>query len=234
MKEKIKILKNIYNNPRGKACLFFSFYLVFFLIMIVILRFSSRSMNLSSNDYERGSNQKYNISKLLDSNFDFEYNVNLDGVNYKYFGQKNGDSELFSYNDKSYYKNKESFFVYDSFWMKNESPYLYGYFMDFKNITYLLDNASFEAKTEYDSGKVVYNYVISTNTINEFIHDVYSDFADEGNRISVSTNDNKEVNGITYDLSNYCLLNNMCSSSLKISLNYDNVGLVNDIVSPLI
>lgn len=227
------LLKEVQNNPKGKAILFFIFYAFFFLIIICILFFGKRDYTKAS-DYERGNATIYSSKSLLENNYSFIYSIILDDKVYYYEGKKKDNYESFQYLDKNYYRNGNDFYVEDGTWVKTENPYLYSEFLDTQNINNLISLASYLSKTNYDSGKMTYNYLLSTNTINKAFYDVDSDFLEEPNQVVISTDEEKHINQVLFFLDSYCSLNKTCIKNLKIDIQFDQIGKIEKIDNPIV
>jgi hypothetical protein len=235
MKEFIKKIKEMYNDPKGRGILFFGFYFIFFVGVILLVRFGSRNPVITT-EYEKGnsnSNYSYDITGIAGDNYTFTYTISLDGVNYIYSGSKYNDLEEFIYNNKNYFRNGDNYFVNNSLWIKSDNPYIYSDFLDYDNICDMIIAATYESKTSYDSGKEIYNYLISSNTINSMINGIDSDYLEEPNKITVITDEDKNVSEIIFNLDSYCTVNKLCTSSLKIDLSYDNFKEVDEIENPI-
>lgn len=232
MKDKIKQIKEIIKDPKKKAILFFCFYSVFFLVIILLLRFGDRSITKSS-DYEKGNSPTFDIQSILEDNYLYGYTITLDGVKYEYYGEKVGNTEYFEFAGKAYYKDGDKFFVKDNQWSECESPYVFSDFLDTEKLYSLLEKSYFESKTTYQSGKNNFNFLISTNTINQILSNIDSDFLEEPNQIVLIANNDKIINEVTLNLDSYCSLNNLCQKSLKINLQYDMFGEISSIENPV-
>jgi hypothetical protein len=235
MKKIVETIKELNKTPRGKAVLFFGFYMVFFIFIIIFVRVGSRN-STGSYEYEKGnssSNYNFDISGIANGNYKFTYTITVDGVDTVYSGEKYEDTELITYNNNNYYRNGDNYFINNTLWIKSGNPYIYSDFLEYDNIANLLVAASYESKTSYDSGKEIYNFLISTNTINQLLNNINSDFSEEPNRITISSDEDKNINEIIYYLDSYCTLNKLCNSSLKIDLMYDDFGNVEEIENPI-
>jgi hypothetical protein len=235
MKKIFETIKELNKTPRGKAILFFGFYLIFFIFIIIFVRVGSRN-STGSYEYEKGngtSNYNFDISGIANSNYKFTYTITVDGVASVYSGEKYEDTELITYNNNNYYRNGDNYFINNTLWIKSDNPYIYSDFLEYDNISNLLVAASYESKTSYDSGKEIYNFLISTNTINQLLNNINSDFLEEPNRITISSDEDKNINEIIYYLDSYCTLNKLCNNSLKIDLVYDDFGNVEEIENPI-
>lgn len=235
MKKWIEIIKELKKTSKGKAVLFFGGYLIFFIVVILFVKFSSRSTTLPS-DYEKGksSSKEISIDKLVQNNYLFTYKINLDGKEYIYNGKRNKDIELFQFNNKTYYKNEDTYFSKNNeLWVKVDNPYVFGDFIDSGKIIPMIEMASLESKTTYEDGRSSINMLISTNTLNQKLNNIDSDFFEEPNKITLIANKNNEIDEINYDLSSYCTLNKLCQNGLKITLNYEMYGEIKNIENPV-
>lgn len=225
MKNFFKLIKDVNSTPKGKALLFFGFYFIFFVVIILFIRFSSRIPVMQSEDYENGQvSYSFKIDNILKNNYVYSYVISLDGADYQYDGQRYKDMEMFQFNNKEYFRKEDEYFIKESLWIKGDNPYMFKEFFDVNNLGLLIDLASYEAKTTYESGKIKYNFLISSNTINQNIYKINSDFLEEPNEVIVSTDEEKNLNEVILDLDSYCKMNQLCQNSLKIKLKYDQFG----------
>ncbi len=227
------LIKEIQENPKGKAIWFFIFYAFFFLIIVCILFFGKKDYT-TAEDYERGIATDYSSKLLLGDNYSFTYTITLDDKIYQYQGKKMKNVESFQYMNKNYYRVGDDFYVENEIWSKCESPYLYSEFLNSNNIELLIHLASYLSKTSYESGKMTFNYLLSTNTINKEIYNIESDFLEEPNQVIVSTDENQNVNQVLFLLDSYCSLNQNCMKSLKIDIQFDEVGKIEKIDNPIV
>lgn len=233
MKDLIEKIKEIKSSPKGGAISFFAFYFFFFLILFFVLNIGEKRP-ITPNDYQGNKKSNFNFNSLTNKNNSFIYNIDLDGVQYKYVGVVNGDKTVFEFNENLYYFEGEKYYLNDNDnWNETNNPYVVdSSFVNVDKIVDLISLASFEAKTEYESGKVVYNYLISTNTINQYLYDINSDFMEEPNRLIISV-ENNNINNIVFNLDSFCSLSNICTKSLKVDLSFDDFGEVEEINIPI-
>lgn len=230
MNDFINNIKKMKKDPKGKAILFFGFYFLFFLFIAVIARMGDRSSIYRPTN--NSSSFDFTFSNLESNNYKYNYTITVDDVKYEVIGQKYDNEELFTYLNKNYYVKDGQFFIEDEIWLKTDNPIPFNNFIDVLNIEKLLKLASYESKTTYESGKVNYNYLISSNTINSLLFGIDSDFFEEPNKIIVSTMRYK-IDQISYNLDSFCTLNKMCEKSLRIELSYENFGEIEKIDNPL-
>lgn len=223
MKNFFNKIKEIKKMKNGKAILFFGFYFIFFVVIIIFIKFSSRVPVMHSEDYEMGQGSySFKIETLLKNNYQYSYIITLDDINYEYFGKRYKNMELFQFNGNDYFRNEDEYFIKNNIWIKSDNPYKFREFLDVNNLVNLIKMASYNAKTTYESGKIKYNFLISSNTINQNLYNISSDFLEEPNEIIVSTDEEKNVDDITLNLDSFCKVNKLCNSSLKMKFKYDN------------
>jgi len=122
MKNFFKLIKDVNRTPKGKALLFFGFYFIFFVVIILFIRFSSRIPVMQSEDYENGQvSYSFKIDNILKNNYVYSYVISLDGADYQYDGQRYKDMEMFQFNNKEYFRKEDEYFVLAT--EKNESVY---------------------------------------------------------------------------------------------------------------
>lgn len=233
MKNMFYKINEFRKDSRGGAFLFFGFYFFFFLFLVFFLR--SRHSEMEKNfsyEYDKPNPILYSIDSLSSDNYSFHYIVLLDGVKHEYIGKKNQD-ELFDYQGGSYYHHENDFYKKNNQWEKSMSPYLFSDFYQIKTISFLLKNSYVESNIKYDSGKVNYYLLISSNTINQEIHNVNTDYSEVPNQLVLSFDEKENLEQIHYYLNSYCTLNKMCESSLEIIISFDDVGKIEEIKNPM-
>ena len=221
MKKKVNKLEELKKNPKFKAILFFSFYFIFFLIIILSLRFGDRHQIISS-DYEKGHSENYKLDVFMKDDFVFVYVINVDGVKYEYYGVKDNNLEYFVFNDNKYYSENGKFFVKNNNeWVECDNPIVFNAFLNRNNIISLLESSFYDSKTTYNSGKTNFNYLLSTNTINNIIFNNNTDIDDESNQVVLVSDDNNVINDINFNLDNYCESSSLCNNNLKIQIQFE-------------
>ena len=232
MKKKFEFLGDMSKNPRGKAILFFGGYLILFLVIFLIIG-TSNSSSSKATDYEEGIPYRFYTSLLEKKNYHYTYKVVLDDNVSIIDGDKYEDREMFTYQDKKYYKEEDDFYVYSDKWVKTEIPYKFSNFLDVEKAIGLVSLATYDSTTNYQSGKTNYNFLISSNTINKVFDNIDSDFMEEPNTLIVSTDENKQVNKVSFTLDSYCVMNKVCNKSLRIDLDFSRFGEVKEITNPV-
>lgn len=233
MKKWLEKIKEIKEQKNCKAILFFGFYMIFFLVLILTIKFSEKRPLPSADEYEKGSKYTFYLDNIAGNNYHYVYTITQDGVKYEYDGVKYNEQELFKFNLKDYYRNDDNFFINNGIWLKNESPYVYDKFLDINNVAQIIEAATYDSKTSYDNGREIYNFLISSNTLNQKLDNIDSDYFEEPNEIVVSTDKDKYVEEIIFNLDSYCTMNKFCQNSLEIKLAYDRFEEIEEIKNPV-
>ncbi len=231
MKKWIEQFHKMRKDPKGKAILFFGFYFVFFAVIITALRLSNgRVYNNTDLDEEKFS---FEVGSLVNQNYHFQYTLSVDNNQYLSVGKKNGEVEEFTYQNKNYYYNGNTYFIENGIWMKNENPYIYPEFFDTNKILAFLQKAYLESETTYKSGKITYHFLLDTNLIYQVLFNKTTDYEGKENTIVVNLNEDENIESIIFDLNDYCKSLDSCHNTLKITLEYDEIGEIEEISNPI-
>lgn len=234
MKKVVEKVKELNKTSKGKAVLFFAFYFVFFVVVVLIFRFSDRKPLARSEDYEPGNGRvSFYMDNILKNNYIYGYTITLDGVKRQYYGQRYNDTELFEFESRQFFRLGNDFYVKNALWEKSVNPYLFPEFLDMEQMAKVVEAASYQSKTSYEDGRKTYNFLISSNTINKILKNIDSDFLEEPNTLIVGVDGEKNVNKLEMGLDSYCRLNKLCNNSLKIEIEYDMFGEVTKIDNPI-
>ena len=211
MKQVINFIKELRKKPYGKAVIFFSVYFLLFLGLAIFSRVSPNN--------GRNTNKNSNLNILVNKKYSFNYNVNVDDSIYSYDGSRNNTDLEFIYNGEKYslisgkyYKNGDNSTSVDN-------PMKFEKFFIEENITQIIQSSYLESQTTYGDGRVVFNYLISSNTINKLLEGKDTDFSEVPNKVTL-TKINNSLEKIVYELDSYCKLNNLCNKGLKITISY--------------
>lgn len=228
-----KEFKEFIKTPRGKATMFFGAYLLFFIFIGIFARTGGTS-NVNKK-YETGSPLKYSVSSIVSGNYKFNYEIIVDGVTTTYEGSSTKTNASFSKNgNETYYFNGSNYFTNTSgVWLNVSNPYMYYNFINSDSIKSLIDKATYISKTEYENGSEVYNFKISSATINKLFEGTDLDIEEVPNEIMVGVDEENNVNEIKYTLDSYCKVKSSCTMGMRITLKYDSFGSVEEITSPL-
>lgn len=232
MRNFIDNIKELKKTKNGKPILFFGFYLLFFIFILLLITFKG-DRNYYKQEYEKGRPNQFNSSMLLNKNFYYDYKINIDGVMHNYYGKMNKDIESFKYNNNDYYRNNDNFFVNNGTWVKTENPYVFYEIINVDNMSNIINNSTLMSKDANDSGKIVYKYLISTNTIDKIIYNIDTDYDEVPNELEIIMDKDNGSCTINLELNSFCLLNSKCSNNLSISTNYEMFNNVKEIKSPI-
>jgi len=236
MSKVINYIKELRKTEKGRATLFFVFFFFFFLFLAIWARIPGNV------DVEKDINNNYShdisIDKLLDNNFSYVYTVEVDRQKYIIDGKINENVEKFNFSDQnsnvSYYRSGENYYINNNvIWEKGNVPLELSKFFNTKKLNELIKKSTLDSKTEYINGNTSYNFLISTNIINDIVDDKDTDFDDIPNSISVYFDKNSVVNKIVLELNSYVLYNKMNISNLTITLEYSDIGKIGVINNPL-
>lgn len=224
MKNFVKNFKEFRKMPNSNAIMFFGFYIIFFIILFIIIGVKGDKNSLFQ-EYEKGNKNIFNNNGVISKNYFYDYKIYLNGVLYDYYGRRNKDSETFKFNNNDYYRDGDNYYINNGELVECSNPYVFYEVINVDNFESIFSNAFYNAKTEYEDGRVDYTYLISSNTLNKILYNVDTDFEEIPNSIVFSTDKENNLNKIVYNLDNFCVNSDSCNS-LKIELNYELFGTV--------
>ncbi|MBO5138542.1 MAG: hypothetical protein J6B89_02765 [Bacilli bacterium] len=236
-KENKKI--NQQDNSSLKSGLFFAFYIVFFLVVVFLLRTGYKENNSKVTATNSGYGYSFKLTRLENKNYYFIYTEELDTNTTIYEGErfantskyKKSGSIIQEYIEDSQeirYKNPNTLT-----WEKCDNPMIFNKFTNSNNIKRLLTHGTYISKTMYVSNKdTAYNYEISTSTIAKLFDKVEIDIDDKPNTMSIILDETGKIKEIKYDLTSYYQYKNQNTSSYKISLKYSKYGEIKEIELP--
>ncbi|MBE6157900.1 MAG: hypothetical protein E7160_03810 [Firmicutes bacterium] len=224
----IKFIK----TPRGKAFLFFGFYLVFFFVLGVMFRTSAVNDSYDNEEIKK-SNFPFLLGQIENNNYHFKYSYDFDGKVNAYEGDKFSKKELFSFKGLNYYRNDDIFLINNSnVWVKCDNPYYAYQFIDISSIKKMIKKATYISKTDYESGMKVYSYQVSTATLVKLVDNIDIDLDDKPNEIILKTDKDNNVNDIKFDLTSYFKYKKVSNIKAEIELLYTNFGEVKELNDP--
>ena len=232
MKKWLETIREIQKNPKGKAILFFGFYLVFFVVIILFVRFSSRR-NPYLYEYEKGNSTVNQIYELQGFNYEYRYHITIDDNTYEFEGKRHKKNEVYTYLDDSYYCNQEECFVLKEKWMLSEQKIPFHSLLEPDHIAKIIEEAHLESKTSYESGQTVYTYQVLVDSLNHILYEEDTDLDLEANTISIRIDENGELSLISFELNSYCQYRKSCEKNLKIDAEYSQIGEIDVIENPV-
>ena len=234
-----KVVKNLLKSERGRAILFFLFYFVFFLVIILMARtnLSNNKKNNTKNESTTSIKADYDLKKLEEGNYRFTREETRNTIKTIFTGEANGGRSSFLMTSDTGIKN---FFSYNDIYLEKENnsykvsvnPYLYPRLNDYSTIKKILDIAHLKAKTTYENGNTIYQYEISSTSLLSIMDNKEVDLDDQVNLISLTTDENKNVVEIIYQLDSYHSYNYNVVESLTIKIDYSDYGKVKELEIP--
>lgn len=235
-----KVVKNLLKSERGRAILFFLFYFVFFLVIILMAK-TNLSNNRNNNTKEESTSSSiktdYDLKKLEEGNYRFTREETRNGIKTIFTGEANGGRSSFLMTNDMGIKN---FFSYNDIYLEKENnaykvsinPYLYPRLNDYFTIRKILDTAHLKAKTTYENGNTIYQYEISSTSLLSIIDNKEVDLDDQVNLINLTTDENKNVVEIIYQLDSYHSYSYNVVETLTIKVDYSDYGKVKELEIP--
>lgn len=233
----IKFIKNLYKSKRGRAILFFGFYFIFFFVVISLIRTNYHSSPNITSIKDNNVKAIYELKKIENGNYHFIREENINGLITNFTGDKNANriEGIMTSNNMFYnyfiYDNINLIKLTDKYEITNDL-YHFNDITEDNNISKFLEKAYLVSKTEYETGNTIYNYEITTNTIDALINNTNIDIADIPNKIILETNQEDEVVKITYDLTSYATYLNKAMTTITITISYSNFGEIANIEIP--
>ena len=232
----IEFIKKMFKSKRGRALLFFIFYFIFFFVIISLIRSAYSKPNTIKKD-TNNINAKYKLESIEKGNYHFIREEIINGVITNFTGDKENNKIKGIMTSNNIFYN---YFIYDNInliktidkYEVTSDLYQFNNITDDKNIRTILNKSTLISKTEYETGNILYNYQITTNTLDGIINNTNIDIADIPNTITIETNEEDEVIKITYDLTSYATYINQNDTSVKISIDYSNFGNIQNITIP--
>ncbi len=234
-----KVVKNLLKSERGRAILFFLFYFVFFLVIILMARtnLSNNNKNNTKNESTTSIKADYDLKKLEEGNYRFTREETRNGIKTVFTGEANSGRSSFLMTNDTGIKN---FFSYNDIYLEKENnaykvsvnPYLYPRLNDYSTIKKILDTAHLKSKTTYENGNTIYQYEISSTSLLSIIDNKEVDLDDLVNLISLTTDENKNIVEIIYQLDSYHSYSYNVVETLTIKVNYSDYGKVKELEIP--
>ena len=233
----IKFIKDLYQSKRGRAILFFIFYFIFFFVLISLIRTNySSNRNVNPNN-DNSVSTEYKLDGIKNGNYHFTREENINGVITNFTGDKtdnktegvmtlnNTFTNYFIYDNINLIKTTDKYEVTTDLYHFNNITADY-------NIENILKRSTLISKTEYETGNTLYNYEITSNTIDSILNGTNIDIADIPNSIILESNEDDEVVKITYNLSSYATYINNAPTTIYIIITYSNFGEIENIEVP--
>ncbi|MBR4617720.1 MAG: hypothetical protein IKO49_00165 [Bacilli bacterium] len=240
-KNKNNLLGGLDQNPFLKQIIFFGFYFLFFVVIIIFLRISFKSISTKEVSIRKtGYGYDYKLDRIMNENYHFKFKENYDGVETIYEGDLLGDEiSLFKSGTQAmeYYIKKDKAYLKDGnlfTWNETTNPMIFYDFVIPSNLNKIIKRAKYVSKTDYiDSKKKTFTYSIA----NEKIIDILglekreNDVLD--NTIVVSILDNGKIDSINLDLTNYYKYSNETLKNYNLTFSYSKFDQIEEIANPI-
>lgn len=195
-------VNDVFNDSQKKAWVVLGAYFIFFIVIIFSIRSNqTKNDNLNQNN----SNLPFSISKIKSNNYDFKYTVDFDDNIIIYQGKNYQNNSLFTVNDlDTYYKEGEVFFKKENeVFVNSDNPYKFSELRNIDIVEKILNQAKLDSHTIYEDSTKIYNYQITTDTLEKIFNnrDIDTDLA--VNKITVYVDNNKEAYKFNFDFSSY-------------------------------
>lgn len=213
--------KNISSDSQKKAWIILSIYFIFFAVIIFSIRSNqTKNDNLNQNN----SNLPFSISKIKSNNYDFKYTVNFDNNIIIYQGKNYQNNSLFTVNDlDTYYKEGEAYFKKENqVFVNSDNPYKFSELRNIDVVEKILNQAKLDSHTIYEDSTKIYNYQITTDTLEKIFNnrDIDTDLA--VNKITVYVDKLNQASKFTFDFSSYANYKSYILSKGIVEVEYSN------------
>ncbi len=217
-----KIIEQIKSDPQKKAWIVLVGYFLFFFLVVILVR-AGNNQNKYQETFE--SSKYFDIENILNEPYYFKYSINLDEIKTIYEGNQEKNTSNFTKTsqdtiEKFYQSNNTFYLKQENNFKPLANPYILPYFRDISNLEKILENAKLISKTEYENKNRSYDYQVSTTTLVKLIDNLDIDIADMPNIITVTTNKNKEISNIKYELTPYTIYKNLAKNKGTIEIEY--------------
>lgn len=234
----IEAIKNLSSTERGRAVLFFGFYLIFFFVVIVLVRTSHNAPTRTNETIQKTVSYSYNLERLEKRNYHFKYLSTIGEDIILYEGDRFQTKEFFQVMTNAlvnyYYRDGELFIKQENTsWVVSDTPYVLDAFYDVDMIGQILEKAEFIAKTEYNNTKLELQFRISTKELIKLfkLQDIPI-INEEQNEIVLELDQDKNIERIEYDLTNFYTTAYQVPKKVFIEMTYSNFGKVKEIEKP--
>ncbi len=214
-------VNDVFNDSQKKAWVVLGAYFIFFIVIIFSIRSNqTKNDNLNQNN----SNLPFSISKIKSNNYDFKYTVNFDDNIIIYQGKNYQSNSLFTVNDlDTYYKEGEVFFKKENeVFVNSDNPYKFSELRNIDIVEKILNQAKLDSHTIYEDSTKIYNYQITTDTLEKIFNnrDIDTDLAI--NKITVYVDNLNQASKFTFDFSSYANYKSYILSKGIVEVEYSN------------
>ncbi len=223
----IKFLK----TPRGRAVIFFAFYLFFFIFIFSLLGGTEKNDNKPLSLIEKITHA---MVKIEGNNYQFKYTITDHLHNYVYEGKKYDIKEQFKgYADElvTDYQSKDNVYfkkINDNY-IRIDSPFYPSELFDIKELKRLIKNSKLYSKTEYENNEYAYTYQLSVKDLINLLENEEIDDSEEIVYLTIILKDDL-IKKIEIDATKYYEYLKEEITNYKITLEYNGYGKVTDLI----
>lgn len=214
-------VNDVFNDSQKKAWVVLGAYFIFFIVIIFSIRSNqTKNDNLNQNN----SNLPFSISKIKSNNYDFKYTVNFDDNIIIYQGKNYQSNSLFTVNDlDTYYKEGEVFFKKENeVFVNSDNPYKFSELRNIDIVEKILNQAKLDSHTIYEDSTKIYNYQITTDSLEKIFNNRDIDTDLVVNKITVYVDKLNQASKFTFDFSSYASYKGYILSKGIVEVTYSN------------
>jgi len=211
------------NSKRTRSAIMLLIYAALFLVLIIASRSNSNDYTNSSNGSNATDSDKIQgISILEKENFNYVYTLMVDDKLYTYVGKKYKNKDQYTLEDNESVNNYYTYYDLtliskNSEYVLTEKPYYLFDYLDINNIIGILNNSKYNETTNI--------YEISNSKLGRIVGK--ENTSEELNAITVYY-DNKNINKIVMNVTNYASYWEKNSPKVIITLEYSDYNKVDN------
>lgn len=215
MKEKYRKYKEFISVPKNKSIVQIALYGIFFIFVFIIIN-THKTVNTPDVETVKEDNiiekKEDNIKEEVIS-YEYIYDFNINDITTNITGTHYNYDELFTINSQKYYIKEGIIYSIDNIKQDNfEYPILR---LKYSIMDTLMNNYSYETKTEYKDGTIKYEYIISNNEFGKLYNEGN---INEGN-VNITIIIKDYITQINMDLSTYYNV-----SKYLLTIKYNNIN----------
>lgn len=235
--KKEKIVKT--ENQPAKTAGFLIFYVIFFLVIVFLLRTGYKENSKKITRTNSGYGYNFKLTRLENKNYHFIFTEEKNNVITIYEGERN--KEILSYRKSGvvstqYYQDYNKVKVKNPntlMWEDSPNPMTFSNFINPNYIKNIINRATYISKTMYvDTEETSYNYEVTTSTLLKVFEDKEIDLDDEVNIVSVMLDKEGKIKEINYDLTSYYKYIDPTTITYKLSTKYSEYDEIKEIDIP--
>ncbi len=214
-------VNDVFNDSQKKAWVVLGAYFIFFIVIIFSIRSNqTKNDNLNQNN----SNLPFGLSKIKSNNYDFKYTVDFDDNIIIYQGKNYQNNSLFTVNDlDTYYKEGEVFFKKENeVFVNSDNPYKFSELRNIDIVEKILNQAKLDSHTIYEDSTKIYNYQITTDSLEKIFNNRDIDTDLVVNKITVYVDKLNQASKFTFDFSSYASYKGYILSKGIVEVTYSN------------